>query len=215
MLAETRPYHPLGDYVPARLKRPEGAFHQRWQMVSRVIQEYGASNFCDLGCAEGYYVRRAAHEHGIFAVGIDSSRKRLRSALAVSELDKNWSCAFMRMEITGQTIKAIPQFDMIACMSLLHHVIYRNGFGEGKALLREIAKKATKCMVFDMGGPDEDANVWAPSLSMLDGDVEANIANLLAECDFRNIKLLGCTTGFNSSALRPMFVAEPSLCDTS
>ena len=110
MLAETKPYHPLGDYFPARLKRPEEAFHQRWQMVSRIIEEYAASNFCDLGCAEGYYVRRAAREHGIFAVGIDNARKRLRSAVALSELDDNWSCGFMRMDITSARIRAIPRF---------------------------------------------------------------------------------------------------------
>ena len=215
MLAETESYHPLGHYFPARMKRPEEAFHQRWQIVSRVIQEYAVRNFCDLGCAEGYYVRCAAREHGIFAVGIDNARKMLRSAVALSELDDDWSCAFMRMKITSATVRAIPQFDMIACMSLLHHVIYRDGFGEAKALLREIAKKATKCMVFDMGGPDEDANAWASSLSMLAGDVDANIASLLAECGFRNIRLLGHTTGYKTSALRGMFIAEPSLCLTS
>ena len=211
ILAETKSYHPLGRYVSARLKRPEEAFHQRWHIVSRVIQEYAASNFCDLGCAEGYYVRRAACEHRIFAVGIDNDRKRLRSAVALSELDQDWSCAFIQMDITSTTIRGIPQFDMIACMSLLHHVIYRNGFSEAKALLCEIARKATKCIVFDMGGPNEDANKWASSLSMLAGDVDANIANLLAECGFRNINVLGHARGYDTSALRGIFVAEPSL----
>ena len=215
ILADSKSYHPLGSYASARMKRPEEAFHQRWQMVSRVMQEYAVSNFCDLGCAEGYYVRHAAREHRIFAVGIDKDRKRLRSAVALSELDQDWSCAFIQMDITSTTIRGIPQFDMIACMSLLHHVIYRNGFSEAKALLCEIAKKATKCMIFDMGGPNEDGNAWASSLSMLTGDVEGHIASLLAECGFSNIRVLGHTTGYNTSALRGMFVAEPSLWSAS
>ena len=211
ILAEAKSYHPLGYYASSRMKRPEEAFHQRWQIVSRVIQEYSASNLCDLGCAEGYYVRRAACEHGIFAVGIDKDSRRLRSAVALSELDQDWSCAFMQMDITSTTIRGIPQFDLIACMSLLHHVIYHNGFSEAKALLSEIAKKASKCMVFEMGGPNEDANKWASSLSMLAGDVDANIANLLSECGFRNITILGRTMGYDTSALRGIFVAEPNL----
>ncbi len=211
MLADAKSYHPFGYYASARMKRPEEAFHQRWQIVSSVIQKYSASNLCDLGCAEGYYVRRAAREHGIFAVGIDNDRKRLRSAVALSELDQDWSCAFMQMDVTSATIRGIPQFDLIACMSLLHHVIYRNGFSEAKALLRETAKKTTKCMVFEMGGPNEDANKWASSLSMLAGDVDANIARLLSDCGYRNITVLGHTKGYDSSALRGVFVAEPSL----
>jgi cyclopropane fatty-acyl-phospholipid synthase-like methyltransferase len=211
ILADSKSYHPLGSYVSARMKRPEEAFHQRWQIVSRVIHEYAVSNFCDLGCAEGYYVRHAAREHGIFAVGIEKDRKRLRSAVALSELDKDWSCAFMQMKITSNTIRGIPQFDMIACMSLLHHVIHRSGISEAKALLCEVGKKVTKCMVFDMGGPNEDANGWASSLCMLQGDVDANIASLLSECGFRNIAVLGHTTGYDTSAVRGLFVAEPSL----
>jgi 2-polyprenyl-3-methyl-5-hydroxy-6-metoxy-1,4-benzoquinol methylase len=211
ILADSKSYHPLGSYVSARMKRSEEAFHQRWHIVSRVIHEYAVSNFCDLGCAEGYYVRQAAREHRIFAVGIDKDRKRLRSAVALSELDQDWSCAFMQMDITSTTIRGIPQFDMIACMSLLHHVIHRSGIIEAKTLLCEIAKKVTKCMIFDVGGPNENANKWASSLCMLAGDVDANIASLLSECGFRNITVLGHTTGYDTSALRGIFVAEPSL----
>ena len=87
ILAEIEPYHPLDAHGPARKKRAEEAFHQRWRMISDVIKEYDAKNFCDLGCAEGYYVRRAATDHGIFAIGIDNDPKRLRCAMALSMLD--------------------------------------------------------------------------------------------------------------------------------
>ena len=69
------------------------------------------------------------------------------------------------MDITSTTLQALPRFEIIACMSLLHHVVYRHGMSEAKALLREIARKTIKCM-FDMGGPGEEANKWASALSM-------------------------------------------------
>ncbi len=210
LLADARPYHPLGDYVPASLKRPDKAFHERWKYVSAALEKFKVESFCDLGCAEGYYVRGAAREHGIFAVGIDNDPQRLRWATAVSALDDDWSCGFLCIDLTSQNVRNLPTFDAIACMSLMHHVIHHRGFDEARAMLTEIARKTRKCMIFDMGGPDEIENDWAASLSMLTGDVDRNITAMLAECGFMKITAVGRSAGYNSAAERTMFVAEPS-----
>ena len=208
VIANARPYHPLGRHAPAGMARPDEAFVRRWQMVLAVLEDYDARSFCDLGCAEGYYVRRAA-ELGLFAIGVDSDPKRLRTANALAVLDDEWSSGFVRKAITSESVRDLPVFDAIACMSLLHHVIHREGIDEARALLTEINRKVAKCMVFDMGGPEETENAWASSLEMLQGDVDANIVAFLEEAGFTNIRMLGHTVGYNTKVQRGFFVAEP------
>lgn len=210
MLADAKPYHPLGNHVPAKLKRPDNAFHERWEVVLAAMKQYDARSFCDLGCAEGYYVRRAAQELGIFAIGIDREVKRLRWANAVSVLDDDWCCGFVQMELATESLRMLPQFDAVACMSLMHHVIHEKGVNEAKALLRVVGDKTRKCMIFDMGGPEEVGNQWAASLSMFAGDVDGKIMALLAECGFANIRSVGRTIGYDTNVMRSMFIAEPA-----
>src|SRR5688572_3786278 len=49
------------------MQRPAEAFEIRRQFVSDALHTHGAQNYCDLGCAEGFYVRRVAIEHRVFA----------------------------------------------------------------------------------------------------------------------------------------------------
>lgn len=208
-IATARPYHPLGGHRQAKLARSGDAFNTRMQLLSDAIKRYEAQSFCDLGCAEGHYVRHAANDHGLFSVGVDGDPERLRRAAAVAILDEDWSSGFVQMDITCDSLRRLPPFDIIACMSLLHHIIHRRGLDEAHLLLSAIAEKASKCMIFDMGGPDEIENPWAGSLSMLSGDVDQRIGEMLARCGFKNIQVVGKTAGFNSTVTRSMFIAEP------
>lgn len=211
ILRRGKAYHPLGSYGGAEKGRSAETFERRWEMLSTALSEYGAANFCDLGCAEGYYVRNAAREHKIFALGIDRNTTMLRRATAVSLLDADLSCAFMQLELTSKTLYMVPSFDAISCMSVLHHIIRRRGMKEAKSMLRAIASKTRKFFIFDMGSPEETENHWAKHLSALAGDVENNIAKMLTECGFRNVRVVGHSDGYNSTAQRPMFVGEPEL----
>jgi SAM-dependent methyltransferase len=210
ILEDARPYHPMNDTIEAGMKRPDAAFHARWQMLAAAISEYQPSNFCDLGCAEGFYVRRVAREHGIMSIGFDNSPTRLRWAMAQSELDDDWNAGFVRMDLSSESIATMPQFDAVACMSLLHHITHHAGIDEARAVLRGIAAKTRKFMAFDMGGPEETSNSWAGSLSMLAGDVDANIAALLRDSGFATVRILGHTQGYDSTAMRALFVALPA-----
>ncbi len=208
LIATSRPYHPLGSHRRAGPARPQAEFETRWHYLSSALKTYDAHSFCDLGCAEGHYIRNAAAE-GIFAVGVDNDPKRLRLAAAVAMLDDAWSGAFHLTDINPKTIQQLPTFDVIACMSLLHHVIHQRGIDEARALLAAIAKRTGRCMIFDMGGPGEIENSWASSLWMLSGNVDRNIGQLLAEAGFTTIRIVGHTAGYNSTARRAIFIAEP------
>src|SRR5690606_27422742 len=108
-------------------------------------------------------------------------------------------------DLTTESLRSIPSFDMIACMSLMHHIIYRRGMEEARSMLQVIAAKTRKCMVFDMGGPAETENPWAESLSDLAGDVDANIVSLLQNTGFTNVCVVGSTVGYGTAVKRSMF----------
>lgn len=209
-IKSSRPYHPLGDRQQAKLQRPNKAFEQRWDYVSQALGSCQARSFLDLGCAEGYYVRRAALEHGVFAIGIDKSPRRLRQANALALLENDSRCSFLDMEINSASISRLPVFDVVSCMSLLHHVIHHQGISEARALMRAISERTGKYMLFDMGGPGESSNVWAPSLSEFSGNVPANIAFFLKECGFDRVEVIGTSMGYGEPVEREFFIAEPT-----
>src|SRR5690606_38775192 len=119
--------------------RPHEAILHRWKLIEPLLDQYDINNFCDLGCAEGYYVRQVALK-GIPAIGIDCNEKRFRRASSVSLIDGvRLPWCFLPMNINRESIRGLPKFDMVACMSLIHHVIYRQGIDESRAILKEIA----------------------------------------------------------------------------
>ena len=205
----SRPYHPLGGRKKPFLARPQEAFESRWMFVSDALKKYEAKNFLDIGCAEGYYVRKAAEECGVFAIGIDQNIQRLRTSSACSFIDNDWKPGFVGMQVDARIIHAIPNFDVIACMSLMHHIIHRHGIEEAREFLIAVSKKTRKCMLFDMGGPDEKGNEWAGSLSMFSGDIVENIASFVRSCNFSHVEHVGWSTGYGGSVQRPFFIAEP------
>jgi 2-polyprenyl-3-methyl-5-hydroxy-6-metoxy-1,4-benzoquinol methylase len=38
-----------------------------------VLRDYGVKNVLDIGCAEGWFVRRAAADLNLFAIGIEAT----------------------------------------------------------------------------------------------------------------------------------------------
>lgn len=210
ILSEGQTYHPLGKYGKAAMARPDAAFYERWNLMAPLLLQSGAKNFCDLGCAEGFYVRQASQEFGIFSVGIDNDRKRLDRAIALNLLYENHQAAFIQMEISSHSLYALPPFDVVACMSLLHHVIFHQGLEQAEDLLRVLSSKVRKMLFFDMGGPDEQGNEWADSLLMLRGNVDVKITQLLLRSGFTSVRPLGKTLGYATNATRTLFTAEPT-----
>src|SRR5690606_21299589 len=114
-LAVTPGYHPMGTYRRAGSPRPHEAILHRWKLIEPLLDQYDINNFCDLGCAEGYYVRQVALK-GIPAIGIDCNEKRFRRASSVSLIDGvRLPWCFLPMNINRESIRGLPKFDMVAC----------------------------------------------------------------------------------------------------
>ncbi len=66
-----RPYQPveIGGRRFANVRDTD----ERWHVVAKVLRDYGVKNVLDIGCAEGWFVRRAAADLNLFAIGIEAT----------------------------------------------------------------------------------------------------------------------------------------------
>ena len=49
----------------------------RWAAIAKMVQDYDAKNLLDIGCAEGWFLRRAAKEFGCFGIGVEAGHRRV------------------------------------------------------------------------------------------------------------------------------------------
>jgi 2-polyprenyl-3-methyl-5-hydroxy-6-metoxy-1,4-benzoquinol methylase len=99
---------------------------QRWQAVAQVLRDHGVKSVLDVGCAEGWFVRRAAADLNLFAIGIEATDAGVVGELARLH-DRVPRAAAVRAFMTPEAIRGLSQFDAMLCLSVLHHVI--RGFG--------------------------------------------------------------------------------------
>ena len=134
---------------------------ERWQAVSQVLRDYGVRNLLDIGCAEGWFVRRAAADCNCFAIGIEATDTAIVGELARLH-DRVQRAATVRAFMTPEAIRSLPQFDAVLCLSVLHHVIRAFGIAAAEQFLRALSTRVNKVLVFEIGTADESS--WTPFL---------------------------------------------------
>lgn len=122
-----KPYQPTEGANFISQKRPDSVFSKRWRIVSDAIKEYRPKNLLDIGCAEGFFARRAALEHGLFSLGCEYNWRPLGVGAALAELKDEQGYGFVRIFLTSATLKKLPKFDIVVCFSVLHHVVKEGG----------------------------------------------------------------------------------------
>ncbi|HYH71308.1 MAG TPA: DUF1698 domain-containing protein [Methyloceanibacter sp.] len=184
---------------------------ERWQAVSSALREYGARNVLDVGCAEGWFVRRAATDNQCFAIGIESTDVGIVGELTRLH-DRVERSAIVRTFVTPDTIRSFPKFDAVLCMSVVHHVVRAFGIASGEQFLRALATRTDKVFIFEIGTADESS--WTPFMPEQHDGQEAFVRNLLSRCGFKNIRVIGKTAAFHREVERLLFLAEPASGDT-
>lgn len=179
----------------------------RWQAVSGVLRAYDARNVLDVGCAEGWFVRRAAADCNCFAIGIEATDRVIVGELARLH-DRVQRSATVRAFLTPDAIRALPQFDAVLCLSVLHHVIRGFGIATAEQFLRALATRVGKVLIFEIGTADESS--WTPFLPEQNQGQEAFVTELLERCGFRNVQVIAGSAAFHREAQRLLFTAEPA-----
>jgi hypothetical protein len=199
-----RPYQPveIGGRRFANVRDTD----ERWQAVADVLRDYGVRNLLDIGCAEGWFVRRAAADLNIFAIGIEATDVGIVGELARLH-DRVPRAAVARAFVTPEVIRDLPQFDAVLCLSMLHHVIRGFGLDVAERFLQVLATRAGKVFVFEIGTADESS--WTEFLPEQNQGQEAFVRELLKRSGFHEIRVIGESAAFNREVQRLLFVAEP------
>jgi SAM-dependent methyltransferase len=179
----------------------------RWRHIAEIISSSSASSMLDLGCAEGYFILKAAQQ-GCVALGVDGDLRRLTVANDVALLQEIQGAGFVYAQITPEFVRKLPQFDVVICLSLLHHIMGIYGIDHARELMQAIKTRTRLKLVFDMGQSSENHLDFSKRLPPMEPDPETWIAGLLTGCGFSSVNVLGESRGFQGVSQRSLFVAE-------
>ena len=207
LVKQTEPYHPVS--MDGRvLAQGERECSDRWQAIRDVLAQ-GADSVLDLGCAEGYFVSRAAKEYGTFALGVDADLARLTVAQDLNLINKNEYAGFMYAHISVEFLRKLPQFDVVIFLAVLHHIMYEHGVDLAREFMTVIRAKTNKALVFEMGQSNEHLMPWASLLPDMGPEPHEWIKHFLLSCGFSRADRVGETDAYRSNIRRSIFVAHP------
>ena len=183
-------------------------FEHRWTLIRREIEECGARTLLDIGCAEGYFVQRAAHELGCFSLGIEGDVRRLTVAQNTNTLDCNERTGFMYDHVDLASLSRLPNFDVVLFLSVLHHFMRPQGIDYCREILDIIRTKTNKIMIFDMGIKSEFVD-WAKDIPNAQDEPSVWIVEFLRSAGFTQVDVIGNSATGRLGLPRAMFRAFP------
>lgn len=198
-----RAYQPIS-VGKTRSKQTTRECEDRWAMVAQAIKNVQARSLLDLGCAEGYFVRKAG-EMGLFAIGVDRDYNRLGLIESARMIDKSEHSGFVLSSIDPDLLKTVPQFDVVLCFSVMHHIIRQNSYEHGLEMLRLMRRVTKKVFLFDMGQTNEISTTWASKLPNMGDDPAQWIAAFLRDGGFTDCELVGETDAYRDAIKRYVF----------
>jgi cyclopropane fatty-acyl-phospholipid synthase-like methyltransferase len=202
-----RVYEPVE--IGGRRVRHNRETDNRWTAIAKVLKDHGATSVLDVGCAEGWLIRRAATDLRCFAVGVEASDRVLTGEL--SRLHDNVErAAIIKARLTPEDIRALPKFDAVLCLSVVHHIIRKDGIGVAEDFINALSSRAGKVVVFEMGTSDEGGLSWSGQLPEMPEGQTAFVMALLERGGLVNIRRIGSSDAFHGSAARLLFTGEPN-----
>lgn len=181
----------------------------RWDAIRRVLEEHGCRSVVDLGSSEGYYVIQAAR-HGLgFCVGVDFDLRRTWTAVNQVVLEDIPRAGFLVSEIDMELVEALPRFDAAIFLSVLHHIMYRDGEEHARRLMAALAERIDKVVIFEMGQSDEHLEKWAAELPDMGPDPHAWIARFLRSAGFAHVEKIAEAPSYRREVNRALFKALP------
>jgi hypothetical protein len=199
-----RQYEPVE--IGGRRFRNRRDSQARLEAVLTVLREHRAHTLLDVGCAEGWFVRRAASDCQCFAIGIEASERVLVGELARLH-DGVEGMAIVKARVSAADIRALPKFDAVICMSVLHHIIRTTGLPSAEDFVRALASRTQKVLIFEMGTADEHS--WKDVLPEVAQGQEEFVRALLERCGLRNVCRIAESPAFHRETQRLLFTAEP------
>jgi SAM-dependent methyltransferase len=182
----------------------------RWAAIASAIRGYSGRSVLDIGCAEGWFIRRAAADLGCFAIGVEAEDRRVLVGETARLHDGVERVAVIKARLAPDDIRHLPPCDIVMCLSVIHHVIRDQGLEGAEAFIRALASRANKAVIFEVGTSDEKELSWTKVLPDMPEGQEAFVRQLLETCGLTNIRVIGSTPGLKGDTPRLLFSAEPA-----
>ena len=104
-------------------------------------------------------------------------------------------------------VAALPAFDSVVFLSVLHHMMYQHGVDYCRDLMQLVAEKTRKVCFFEMGQSDEHRESWAKAMPDMGPDPHEWIAAFLKESGFSRIEKIGTASSYAGETQRALFAA--------
>jgi SAM-dependent methyltransferase len=192
--------------VPYQAERVEGT-NKRWEMIVTNIR-FDDRNLLDLGCNLGVLARRAANA-GLLALGVDVDPSIIRKARSRHRHIPNLS--FMCLEINPDTIRGLPEFDVILCLSVHHYWARHYGLERSWEMMATLLTKTRHKLFFEPASIRKKYWENAPDIVDLDREsiINYNMARLTTLAGKgQNVHLLGETPCLGRELFRLLFIVE-------
>lgn len=177
----------------------------RWEAIAPHLPMTGSA--LDVGCNNGFFTFKMA-EHGLLSLGIDSSSRNIATARLLGLRNDPPHAAFARLHLTSQTAASLPTVDVVLCLSVFHHLVRYQGLEEATEVMRLLASKSQRLMVFETGQPDEVSKSWWQELAFMGDDPQAWVSEFLTGLGFARVRQLGSFPGHENPVERALVIAE-------
>ena len=181
----------------------------RWEAIAAAIRHYDARSVLDVGCAEGWFLRRAAEDFGCFAIGIDGDDRRVILGEVARLHDGVERVAVMKGRLTPEDIGRLPPCDIVLCLSVVHHVMRDGGMAAAEKFVRR-SPRARRRRSSSRSAPPTRGVKWTSALPGMPAGQEAFVRDLLGTCGLDNIRVIARSPGLQGDADRLLFAAEPA-----
>jgi 2-polyprenyl-3-methyl-5-hydroxy-6-metoxy-1,4-benzoquinol methylase len=181
----------------------------RWNAIAGAIRQYDAHSILDVGCAEAWFLRRAAAEFGCFAIGVEATNRRVLLGEIARLHDGAERVAVLKAKLAPDDIRYLPACDIVLCLSVVHHVMREGGRNAAEEFVRALANCVGKALLFEMGTSEERELAWTKTLPDMPEGQESFVRALLNSAGFTNIQVVAETSGLKGDAQRLLFAAEP------
>ncbi len=181
----------------------------RWNAIEKCLHEHGSNSLIDLGSCEGYYVIKAAQAGLPFCIGVDFDQRRAFTSSSQAVLHDIPHAAFMIGTVDETLLEAMPKFDTVVFMSVLHHLMYDKGVEYCRRLMQSLHDKVGKFLIFEMGQSNEHQESWAKKMPDMGEDPHEWIKEFLVSVGFQSVETVALTRSFLGEVDRALFKAIP------
>jgi hypothetical protein len=161
----------------------------RLTLIREHLPQY-SKNILDIGSNVGYYLFELSRM-GYLCHGLESDPDLVcfTSLMTYATGMRGVSCECGKFDLSF--VGRMPRYDVILCLSVIHHIILAEGMDVAESILQHLASKTNHVLFFEMGQSNEIQADWSKRLPAMEPDPETWISEWLLKSGFRRVKTIG------------------------